>query len=199
MDRVSLTIAIVGLVLSGLTIAAIIYGPIAALKIQRKLDQEAEERKHDRERKQQIFRTLWVTRSTPLALRHVEALNLIELDYQDRTEVVAAWNLYLDHLNSDTSQQGWEVRRIDRLTDLIYEMGKALGNNYDKVLLKRHWYRPTMHGTLDEMDMTLRRGFSAILKGEQAFPVKIIATEQPTQPATASPTPTPSGTPELPS
>ncbi|HEV2315428.1 MAG TPA: DUF6680 family protein [Candidatus Acidoferrales bacterium] len=184
MDPTNLTIAIVGLVLSTLTIAAILYGPIAALKIQRKLDQESEERKRDRERKQFIFRTLWVTRSTPINPRHVEALNMIDLDYPDCKPVVDAWNLYLDHLNSDSSRPNWEAQRVDSLTELLYQMSLALGYSYDRVLLKRHWYRPLLHWQIDDMDMALRKGFAEIIKGEQAFPVKIVDVQQ-AQPAKA--------------
>jgi hypothetical protein len=146
----------------------------AALKIQRKLDQEREDRAHDRERKQYIFRTLWVTRSNVVNVRHVEALNLIDLDYVDCQPVIAAWNEYLDHLNSDGTQTGWEDKRVALLTALLYEMGRALGYTYDKVLLKRHWYRPVLHGKFDEMDMTLREGFASIMKGETALPVRLV-------------------------
>jgi hypothetical protein len=184
MDSTNLTIAIVGLVLSALTIFAIIYGPIAALKIQRKLDQEAEKRKQDRERKQVIFRTLWVTRSTPGNNRHVEALNMIDLDYVDCNDVIAAWNQHLDHLNSDAKQPNWDATRVERLSNLLYEMARALGYSFDKVLLKRHWYRPTLHNQLDDMEMTLRKGFSEIMKGEKAFPVKIVV-DQPVPSGTA--------------
>jgi hypothetical protein len=183
MDSTSLTIAIVGLAISALTIAAIICGPIAALKIQRKLDQESDTRKQDRERKQFIFRTLWVTRSIPGNYRHVEALNLIDLDYVDCRDVIGAWNQHLDHLNSDAKQPNWDTHRVELLTDLLYEMSRALGYSYDKVLLKRHWYRPTLHGLIDDMDMTLKKGFTAIMKGEQAFPVTIV----PPQPAPPNP------------
>jgi Family of unknown function (DUF6680) len=174
MDSTTLTVAIIGLILSAITIAAIFFGPIAAVKIQRRLDIEREDRMQDRNRKEQIFRTLWVTRSTPLNIRHVEALNLIELDYGDCSAVVAAWNLYLDHLNSDASRPGWEDHRVDLLTELLYEIALSLGRAYDRVLLKRHWYRPTLHGQIDEMDLALRTGFNAIMKGESSLPVSIV-------------------------
>jgi Family of unknown function (DUF6680) len=182
MDPTSLKIAIVGLVLSTLTIVAIIYGPIAALRIQRQLDQESEKRERDRERKQFIFRTLWVTRSTPVNPRHVEALNMIDLDYRDCQPVVAAWNLYLDHLNTDATQPNWEERRVDSLTELLYQMSVTLGQPYDKVILKRHWYRPSLHWQIDDMDMALREGFFKIIKGQEAFRVRLVDV-QPSQPS----------------
>ena len=56
-------LGVVGLVLSAITIFAIYYGPIKALKIQRQLDQEREARN----RKLLIFKTLMSNRATHCA------------------------------------------------------------------------------------------------------------------------------------
>ena len=59
-------------------IIAIIVGPIIAVRITEKLRLK----KDSRDRKVHIFRTLMATRSAPLAAMHIEALNLVELEFQ---------------------------------------------------------------------------------------------------------------------
>src|SRR5207244_804584 len=76
MDR-TIWLGIVGLVLSALTIAAIYLGPIAALKIQRRLDDERESKR----RKLEIFKVLMSNRATPLSPAYVQALNLIDVEF----------------------------------------------------------------------------------------------------------------------
>src|SRR5215469_13189964 len=80
-----------------LTIAAIFLGPITALMVQRELDRRREARR----RQQEIFSTIWATRSWPqrLQYRHVEALNMVGISFAKKSSVVEAWNEYLDKLN----------------------------------------------------------------------------------------------------
>jgi hypothetical protein len=89
-------LGIVGLLLSAATILAIYYGPIQALKIQRKLDEEREARN----RKLYIFKTLMSNRVTRLSPNYVHALNLIDVEFtgnDDREKAVReAWKELLD-------------------------------------------------------------------------------------------------------
>lgn len=77
MDATAVWLGIVGLVLSAITIFAIYYGPISALRIQRRLDDERE----TRNRKLQIFKTLMTYRVTPVNINFVQALNLIDVEF----------------------------------------------------------------------------------------------------------------------
>jgi hypothetical protein len=81
MTETTVVLTIIGLVLSLISIFAIYYGPIAAIRTQRILDDERNNKMRDRQRKEEIFRAIWVTRSTPMHFRHVENLNLIDLDF----------------------------------------------------------------------------------------------------------------------
>jgi hypothetical protein len=186
MTTTTVVLTVIGLLLSLISIFAIYYGPIAALKMQRTFDAT----KQDRQRKEEIFRAIWVTRSTPMHFRHVEALNLIDLDFVNQPAVIAAWNLYHDHLSLRPQPDNWGDRRVELLTDLLYEIGKSLGYNYDKVLLMRHWYRPELHGMLDEMELAWRTGFAAMMKGEHALPVRLVE-QGPMRPQPPAPAQTP--------
>ena len=68
------------------TVAAIILGPVfgAWFAI------EWGERRMKRERKLHVFRMLMGTRRAVMSPEHVQALNLIEIEYADEPKVVAA-------------------------------------------------------------------------------------------------------------
>ena len=80
-------------------ILAVILGPILAVQTQKWI----ESWRADNERKKWIFKTLMATRGTPVSPTHVQALNMIELEFsiKDPQEkaVLEAWRVYLDHLS----------------------------------------------------------------------------------------------------
>src|SRR5713101_2735656 len=82
MDMTAVVLGILGLILSVLTIFAIYYGPISALKIQRRLDDEREVRS----RKVYIFKTLMSNRVTRLSPVYVQAMNLIDVEFTGDNE-----------------------------------------------------------------------------------------------------------------
>jgi hypothetical protein len=115
MDTTAVVLGIVGLVLSAVTIAAIYYGPISALKIQRKLDEEREARN----RKMYIFKTLMSNRATHTSPAYVQSLNLIDVEFTAENEkekaVRVAWKELLDvYSNYKTISNALE--KVDELT-----------------------------------------------------------------------------------
>jgi len=160
-----------------LTLIAIVIGPIAAVQIQKYL----EHRKFRLERKLLVFKTLMATRGLVLAPDHVQALNLIDIEfYGDRKyrRVLAAWRLYLDHLATDepVDDAGWDrwnERRRDLLVDLIYEMGVSLKYNFDRVQLMRAFYSPKGHSQMEQEQNALRRGLVELLAGSRALPMDV--------------------------
>lgn len=76
-----------------LVIIAIIIAPILAVQIQKFI----ENRKVIKERKMQVFRTLMATRATSLSPLHVEALNMIDIEFHKDKKIVDAWKLLLDN------------------------------------------------------------------------------------------------------
>lgn len=63
-----------------LMIFAVLTGPVIAVQLTRYLDN----RKDENERKVMIFKTLMATRSYPLSWNHVEALNRIDLEFNQK-------------------------------------------------------------------------------------------------------------------
>src|ERR1035441_8952356 len=87
-------------VTSGVMIWAVIQAPKWAVKVQWNLQLLKEER----DRRLTLFKTLMATRATPVDFRHVQSLNMIDVEFSsDSSEDVAvrgAWKDYLDALNN---------------------------------------------------------------------------------------------------
>ena len=138
-------------------IGAILVGPILAVQVQKYIEMLREKRG----RRLQIFHTLMATRADRTSLSHVEALNRIDLEFHapafrqpfyqaaGARSVGEAWKLYRDHLNTRYDEhelQAWGRRGNELFTDLLYQMGKSLGYEFDKVELSKGVYSPKAHG-----------------------------------------------------
>lgn len=151
------------------TIAAIIIGPVVALWLQR----ISERRRDQRNRKLVIFKELMATRATRVSPRHVDALNAIEVEFSDGSvddkRVLEAWRLYLDHLGDDNAGDNhrWTAKGNDLLTDLLYEMSRALRYDFSKITLKKNVYSPRAHGDLELDQYLLRKYVVEMLAGER--------------------------------
>jgi hypothetical protein len=136
------------IVISILTVGAIIVAPIVALNVQRKAD-EAREWKN---RKLWIFKTLMSNRFTRLNPAFVQALNMIDIEFTAAPEkgIQDAWKNLLDHYN-DWGGKTPEQRKVDEdrdfetatnlLAELLVKMGKQLGYDFDKVYVKKSCFR----------------------------------------------------------
>ena len=128
-----------------LMIFAVLISPLLAVQVQKIIELWRE----TKQRKILIFKTLMATRGTTLSPRHVEALNMIDLEFsiknKNEKRVVEAWKMYLDHLydlNVDPKDPDyrvkmdvWTKRSIELLTDLLYEMAQNLGYEFDKAAI----------------------------------------------------------------
>lgn len=157
-----------------LTIAAIFLGPIVAVQITRYLD----DKKEQRERKLRVFKTLMATRGVALSWAHVEALNLIDLEFSIKKpkekKVIEAWKAYLDHLgdrNIPTEQ--WPIRRLDLLIELLHTMSIVLNYQFDKTHLKNASYIPRAHGELEDDQTAIRRGLRELLEAKRTIPMYV--------------------------
>ena len=171
-----------------LMIAAVILGPIIAVQLQKCIETWREAKG----RKLLLFRSLMATRATPVSPEHVQALNMIDIEFygdkQNDKTVTDAWKAYLDHLNngpkdfeSPTFQSrldAWALKSNDYLTDLLFAMSQDLGYTFDKVQLKRGAYYPQGHADIEQEQMVLRRGLADIVLGRRRFPISVIPENQ---------------------
>lgn len=155
-----------------LTIGAIILGPILAVQAQKYV----ERRREERVRKVFLFRELMATRAARLSQRHVEALNLIDLEYNPTRSkekpVLEAWRSYLDALGIPNDPQNQEIifdRRNRAFIELMYQMALFLKFPFDRVAIERNVYSPIGHGKLEDDQYLIRRGVVDLLTGKRAL------------------------------
>lgn len=158
-----------------LTILAIFIGPIIAVQITRWIDS----RKENRSRRLAIYRTLMATRAVGLSQEHIQALNMIDVEFSKKSDndrsIRTAWKVYLDHLNDRTMPSAeWGIRRVDRLVSLLSAMGRSLGYDFDEVHIKNGVYSPAGHGEIEADQTEIRRGLRQLLEGTRTVPVNIV-------------------------
>jgi len=163
-----------------LAILAILTAPIVALQIQKYI----EDRKEIRARKMQIFRTLMATRATRLDAKHIEALNMIDIEFFKNKEITEAWKLLLDNFANypkETKDPNYQVQfnscveKSDNLfVDLLHEMAKSLNYTFNKVYLKRGVYIPKGQVNILMDQEFMRSAFVEVLSGKRTIPIKVV-------------------------
>src|SRR5437870_12799453 len=116
-----------------LTIAAIVLAPLVAIQVSVWL----EKRKARRQRQFSIFQTLMATRASGLAPAHVQALNMIDVEFYGTDKgtraVVDAWRGYLDFLNTPAEpRRAWGAKREELRVGRRDKMARHLGWRCDK-------------------------------------------------------------------
>ncbi len=153
------------------TIAAIILGPIVAVRITRDLDDKRE--RHSR--RLDVFRDLMKTRQVRLDPVHVAALNLVEVEFYSSSSVRSAYAAYIRHLrspNPSPEQQGrYFDERDDLFIDLLKEIAAELGYEFDKRELSRMGYAPQGWGDDQFIQRKNALLLSQILEGERPLPI----------------------------
>ena len=122
-----------------------------------------------------VFRTLMARRAMQLSIDHVEALNMIDVEFSKTSGpervVAVAWKEYLDHLNKPAASEGWSPRKEDLYCELLYKMALCLGYDFDKVHIKNQSYSPIAYSNLEEEQRTIRQCVMAVLNGERSIPI----------------------------
>ena len=167
-----------------LMIFAVLISPLLAVQVQKIIESWRE----TKQRKIFIFKTLMATRGTTLSPRHVEALNMIDLEFsinnKDEKLVVEAWKMYLDHLhdlNVDPKDPDyrvkmdvWTKRSNELLIALLYEMAQNLGYEFDKVHLKKGSYNPQGHFDMEMEQNFIRKSIVDLFFGDKSIPVRLV-------------------------
>lgn len=157
-----------------LQLLGMLFAPLIALQVSRYLDR----RRETRDRKMKVFRTLMATRARKLGQDHVEALNMIDIEFAGssprETQVTRAWKMYLDHLNRPSiSGEAWLAKSEELFVDLLFQMAVCLGYDFDKVHIRSQSYAPRAHGDMENDQYTIRKAAIALLQGEAVLPVRM--------------------------
>ena len=159
-----------------LIIFATLVAPLLAVQAQKWLERFRE----DQERKLRVFKTLMATRAASISPEHVQALNMIDLEFQGTKykAVRTEWKTYLDHLSSypkedEKLQAIWGDKRIDLLSQLLMAMGQSLGYEFDQVHVKKGIYAPEAHSQIENENILLRRGLIRLLYGDASVKMDV--------------------------
>lgn len=187
-----------GGLLSGFTMSdfVMIFAVLAAPVIAVQVDRFLEKKRGENERKLSIFKTLMSTRGKLIDPRHVEALNMIDLEFDGVRRVTEAWKAYLDHLNNapkypafeeksdeekwsektihDSKMEAWGNQREEFLADLLHNMGASLNYKFDKTHIKRSIYAPQAHADVENEQQFIRRSLIDLLMGRRALPIEAV-------------------------
>jgi len=174
----TVAIGIAGLVLTAVTVAAIFLGPIQALKIQRRLDEEREARN----RKLDIYKTLMSNRATRLSPAYVQALNRIDVEFTgpgaEEKAVREAWRELLDLYGSWKTIQNPGDKAADQTAAMLAAMGRCLGYDFDKVYIKKGVYYPELFGDIEKELHAVRKGILSVLDGSGRVKIPVAVFEQ---------------------
>lgn len=176
---------------------AVIFGPILAVQAQKSMESFREKRA----KRLRIFTSLMSTRAERLSREHVQALNMIDIEFYGRKiagtrfqttkekAVTNAWKNYNQHLNEAKAYESvdaWLKRGDELFTKLLYEMSQALGYDYDEVQLRRDCYRPEAHVNLENSQIAVLSGLEKVLNWERSLPLAVTSFPPTEQPAAAA-------------
>lgn len=162
-------------------IGATLLGPILAVQAQKVLERIRQSRNN----KEHVFQTLMATRANRLSVEHVRALNLIDIEFNNRSglfndskkyrHVIDAWKNYSDHLfTKQQANTNWMEKNDDLFIEVLYQMSIALGYEYDKVVIRRRGYVPQGHGDQENQEQIIREGMANVMSGHAAFPIYVV-------------------------
>jgi len=172
-----------------LMVAAVLLAPLIAIQISVFL----ENRRETRQRRLNLFRTLMMTRAARLVPDHVNALNMIDIEFSgsdsQSKEVRAAWKAYLDILNStDLSGEVWNEKALDLFVDLLHHLAAHVGYDFDRTHLRRNAYFPRGFGETEMDQLAIRTGVRELLEGKRALPVWVPQADESSSTGQALPT-----------
>jgi len=149
-----------------------------------------------------VFKTLMSFRATALAPSFVQALNLIDVEFNGdngkEKAVRNAWKVLLDHYTdlAKAKEPGSDTlteKSTQLMANLLMAMGQCLGYDFDEVLVRKGSYYPTGLGDVEAEQHAIRRGVLNVLSGRGRIPVGVFEekfppiTLEPLEPKLVSP------------
>ena len=155
------------------TIAAIIVGPISAVRItlRHEVRRELLRRKYD------TFHSLMKTRRFILSPEHVTSLNVIQTEFHDDERVIGAYKKYIENLaGQDLPSDPEKLRRYienrdDVFMELMAEIGRHLGFKLDKRELAKYSYAPQGWLNVESEQVAIRQLALELLRGKRPIAI----------------------------
>jgi hypothetical protein len=115
--------------------------------------------------------TLMRTRKAALSPDHVNALNLVEIDFYGSKSVRAAHSELIRHFNNYGNNPQWYERHRTLLAKLLSEMAAYLGYQIPQLEVFEGGYYPSGFAQAEELQQALRLGLIELLGGKRTLPV----------------------------
>ena len=147
---------------------AVVTGPLSAVLIAWWL----EKCRVQRERRMDIFRTLMRTRTGTARLSpdHVAALNLVEVEFRNDSDVLEAWQKYFEILY----RQPYDPDAAKKsLAKLLQVMSRTLGDEIEGLEIFEGGYTPQYWEDLETEWQFIRKYLIAVAQEKAAVPVKL--------------------------
>jgi hypothetical protein len=155
-------------------VLATLLGPVLAVMVTRYID----DARAQKARRLEIFRAMMRTRNAALLPDHVNALNLVEIEFHRAPDVMTAYRELMRHINSGTPvDEKWLQRHRSCLTKVLSAMAKNLGYGFEQLEVFEGGYYPTGWGQTEEQQLAMRLGLIELLSGKRTLPVHV--TEKP--------------------
>lgn len=164
-----------------------VMGPILAVAATRIVD----ELRDNRARRNAVFVSLMSTRRAQLTPEHVQALNLIEIEFSHSARVIAELKAYmalmeervqpLSRFERDEAVKAAHKQSDDDLIrrrrrafgSLVQAIGKKIGRNVDRYDIVEGGYYPGGWGEAETLQLDNLRRINDILNWRERFPVHL--------------------------
>ena len=168
-----------------LMIAAVLVAPFSAVFAQRAIEVWWEMR----QRRLRLFKELMASRGSTLSYQHVQALNMLELEFSGSKfkDIREAWREYHDHLNSCPQRDVedfasklsvWTSGSDQFLGNLLQTMAKHLKYDFEPVLIKKGAYTPKGHTDIELENQAMRHLLLEVLSGDRNLRVSSIPDDE---------------------
>lgn len=169
-----------------MSVGAIIAAPMITLYVQRRLEKK---RARD-QRRQEIFKALWVNRQRQFYLARVDALNMIDTEFFGEQGVQNAWQdlraHYFRQEHPGLNEDQIFGEREEKFATLLYEISQVLGYKFTRAHIRDNSYKPQMHVDYDLTERETRQRFLNLLRSD-ALPVRLVESYPPHEDAPGSP------------
>lgn len=156
-----------------MSVSAILASPLITLWVQRRLEQG----KALRERRENIFRALWLNRRRQFYVARVDALNMIDVEFYGERTVQDAWEdlraHYFRQEHPGLNNEQIFAEREEKFATLLFEMSRLLGYKFGRTHVRDNVYRPQLHDNLDEIELETRTRIRDLLRTD-ALPVRFV-------------------------
>ncbi len=131
-----------------------------------------------------VFRTLMATRRVGISADHVNALNLVEVDFYGCAVVQRQWQVYKDFLFTEAPENdAWRERKERLLANLLFEMASALHFKIPAMEIFKGGYAPKGWAHRESRQHEAQEFVYELSKGTKIVPIWVRGVTPPPPPS----------------